>query len=98
VLTAANGELGVALAERFEPDAVVLDIGLPAMDGFEVGKKLSELPATKNALLIAVSGYSLKRFRDLGAYSVFRHYLLKPLSPQMLLYILERTLEDTSHG
>jgi CheY-like chemotaxis protein len=93
VLAASTGELGIALAETFRPDAVIIDIGLPGMDGFEVAKRLHENSATADALLIAVSGFSLKQFRDLSAYSVFRHYLLKPASPQTILTLVDSVLD-----
>jgi two-component system OmpR family response regulator len=96
VLTAANGELGVDLAAEFKPDAVIIDIGLPGIDGFEVGRLLCQQPF--NPLMIAVSGYSLKKFRELEAYSVFRHYLLKPVNPQGLLHIIEKTLDDSERA
>ena len=94
VLTATSGELGIALAAQFQPDAVVIDIGLPGIDGFEVARTLRGQAQTRDAVLIAVSGYSLKQFRDLEAYSAFRHYLLKPLTPSALLDIIEHTVKD----
>jgi CheY-like chemotaxis protein len=93
VLTAESGELGLALAAQFRPDAVIVDIGLPGMDGFEVGRALRAQPETSGSLLIAVSGYSLKQFRSLDAYTVFRHYLLKPVSAAGLLQIIAKTVE-----
>lgn len=93
VLAANTGELGIALAETFRPDAVIIDIGLPGMDGFEVAKHLRESSVTAGALLIAVSGFSLKQFRDLSAYSIFRHYLLKPASPETILTLVEDMFE-----
>lgn len=92
VLTAESGELGVALATQVRPHAIVVDIGLPGVDGFEVARQLRAQPETRQALLIAVSGFSMKQFRDIDAYSVFRHYLLKPVTPTALLYIIEQTL------
>ena len=92
VLSATTGELGLSLAEEFKPEAVIIDIGLPGMDGFDVATRLRAHPATRHALLIAVSGFSLKQFRDIDSYSVFRHYLLKPTSPYTLMYIVEHTL------
>lgn len=94
VLAANTGELGVALAEGFKPHAVVIDIGLPGIDGFEVARRLRANPATAGALLIALSGFSLKQFRDLSAYAAFRHYLLKPASPETILMIIEKTFDQ----
>jgi CheY-like chemotaxis protein len=91
VVAASTGEQGLVLAEAFEPDAVIVDIGLPGMDGFEVARRLREASATADTLLIAVSGFSLKRFRELAAYSMFRHYLLKPTHPETILAIIEGT-------
>ena len=59
------------------------------MDGFDVAQRLRQAKATEQALLIAVSGFSLKQFRELAAYSAFRHYLLKPVSPDTILAIIE---------
>jgi CheY-like chemotaxis protein len=96
VLTADTGEIGLALAARFKPDAVVVDIGLPGIDGFEVAKQLRAQSATSGAVLIAVSGFSLKQFRELEAYSVFRHYLLKPTSPYTVMAIIENTPKNSA--
>lgn len=92
VIVATNGEFGLAVASSFKPDVVLIDIGLPGMDGFDVAHRLRQEKSTEHSLLIAVSGYSLKQFRDLAAYSAFRHYLLKPVSPDTILAIIDSTL------
>lgn len=93
VATARTGEAGVLAAKQFKPDAVIVDIGLPGMDGFEAAHALRKLPEAANALLIAVSGYSLKTFRSVDAYSVFKHYLLKPTNPATIAAIIARALQ-----
>lgn len=98
IVTATTGELGLSLAEEFKPEAVVIDIGLPGMDGFDVATRLRAHPTTRRALLIAVSGFSLKQFRDIDSYSVFRHYLLKPTSAYTLMYIIEHTLDEADRN
>lgn len=98
VVTATSGEQGLSLAERFKPEAVIIDIGLPGLDGFDVAARLRARPESQHALLIAVSGFSLKQFRDIDSYSVFRHYLLKPTSPYTLMYIIEHTLDEADRG
>jgi CheY-like chemotaxis protein len=92
VATARSGEAGVAAAREFKPHAVIVDIGLPGMDGFDVAQALRSMPEGADALLIAVSGYSLKTFRSAEAYSAFRHYLLKPTNPGTIAAILARSL------
>jgi CheY-like chemotaxis protein len=93
IATAADGERGLALAKEFKPQAVIIDIGLPGLDGFEVAQRLRSQPETSDALLLAISGYSLKKFRDVDAYAVFKHYLLKPIDPSVLLGVIERSLQ-----
>jgi CheY-like chemotaxis protein/two-component sensor histidine kinase len=95
VLTAGDGELGLTFAKEFKPQAVIIDIGLPGLDGFEVAQRLRNDPDTAEALLLAISGYSLKRFREIDAYAVFKHYLLKPVDPGVLLGVIERSFQTT---
>jgi CheY-like chemotaxis protein len=68
------------------------------LDGFEVAQRLRHAPETAEALLLAISGYSLKRFREIDAYTVFKHYLLKPVDPGVLLGVIERSLQGTKFG
>jgi two-component system, OmpR family, response regulator len=94
VLTATSGEQALVLADDFQPEAIVIDIGLPGMDGFDLATQLRERPGTNHSLLLALSGFSLKQFRDNDSYSMFRHYLLKPTSPYTIMYIIEHSLDD----
>jgi len=75
-------------AAAFRPDVVLLDIGLPGMDGYEVAQKMRELPGLRDIRLIAVTGYGRSddrlRARDAG----FDHHLTKPVE----YAVLERTL------
>lgn len=54
---AGDGPTALEKAVRFQPDVVILDIGLPGMSGFEVAQRMRELPETREALLIALTGY-----------------------------------------
>ena len=75
-------------AAAFKPDVVLLDIGLPGMDGYEVAQKMRELPGLRNIRLVAVTGYGRSddrlRARDAG----FDDHLTKPVE----FAVLERTL------
>jgi CheY-like chemotaxis protein len=75
-------------AAVFRPDVVLLDIGLPGMDGYEVAQKMRELPGLRDIRLIAVTGYGRsddrRRARDAG----FDDHLTKPVE----FAALERTL------
>ena len=57
VRTAGDGPAALALAESFAPDVVLLDIGLPGVDGLEVARRLRELPATRASFVAALTGY-----------------------------------------
>jgi CheY-like chemotaxis protein len=85
VYTAADA---LQRAHVFRPDVVLLDIGLPGMDGYEVAQKMRELPGLRDIRLIAVTGYGRSddrlRARDAG----FDDHLTKPVE----YALLERTL------
>ena len=68
------------------PDAILIDIGLPGMDGYELAAKLRQQANTKSAVLVAVTGF---RRRDRVAGDVFDHYFNKPLDVDALLAVLE---------
>jgi two-component system, OmpR family, response regulator len=80
VRTMYDGPSALAMCDEFAPEVVILDIGLPGMNGFEVAKAMRLRPATQTALLIALTGYGdesdRKKARDAG----FDHHLVKPVS------------------
>jgi CheY-like chemotaxis protein len=78
--TAHDGPEALAAAAEFEPDAVVLDIGLPEMDGYEVARRLRGNPRFANLLLLAVSGYGRDDDRRRSREAGFDHHLTKPVS------------------
>jgi CheY-like chemotaxis protein len=88
VRVALDGPTALRLAEQEPPDVVLLDIGLPGMDGCEVARRLRERPGGSRPLLIAISGYSLtevvRRCYEVGVDC----YLLKPAEPETLLDLL----------
>jgi PAS domain S-box-containing protein len=81
----ADGSSALASLSDLKPDVVLIDIGLPGMDGYELAAKLMELPNTKDAHRIAVSGFD-RLDADGGA---FEHYLRKPVDLPALLTILD---------
>jgi len=68
---------------------VLLDIGLPLMDGYEVARRLRQLPQTAAARLIALTGYGQKGDRQRGKEAGFDAHLLKPVDPEQLGAILQ---------
>jgi CheY-like chemotaxis protein len=73
------------MADRFAPDVAVLDIGLPVMDGYELGRRLHERPRAAGCRLIALSGYGLERDRAQSKASGFEAHLVKPVDAHRLL-------------
>lgn len=88
VEVAYDGEEALAACARCRPEAVVLDIGLPRLDGYEVARRLRRDPAHQGVLLVAVSGYGKDEDRERGREAGFDHYLVKPADPGVLKAIL----------
>jgi PAS domain S-box-containing protein len=79
VLTVTNGAAAVAHAASTLPDAVLLDIGMPGMDGYEVARRLRELPGADTLQIIAMTGYGTPEDRRRSTESGIDHHLVKPL-------------------
>jgi two-component system CheB/CheR fusion protein len=68
----------------FKPDVVLLDIGLPVLDGYEVAQRLRARPHTQPIHIIALSGYGQQADREKAAQAGFDDYLVKPVEPTIL--------------
>jgi signal transduction histidine kinase/CheY-like chemotaxis protein len=75
-------------AEAMSPRAVLLDIGLPDMDGLELARRLRLLEPTRNALLIALTGYGQSEDRDRSQAAGFDFHLVKPADPSRIAALL----------
>ncbi len=73
-----DGPSALEVATEFHPDVILLDIGLPDMDGYEVARRLRAMPGCANTLLIALSGYAGKDYLDHARQAGFDHHLVKP--------------------
>jgi len=77
VKIARNGQEGIAEAQRCKPHLIILDIGLPDLDGFQVAQQIRALPSpTVKQWIIALSGYSPSWLKS--TTSPFDNYLIKP--------------------
>jgi signal transduction histidine kinase len=88
VAVAYCGLDGVKAAERWQPDVVICDIGLPGLDGYAVAGKLRQNPSTAHALLVAVTGYGQNEDRCRSHEAGFDRHLVKPVDPEVLQAIL----------
>jgi CheY-like chemotaxis protein/anti-sigma regulatory factor (Ser/Thr protein kinase) len=88
VRVASEGMAALKIAEDFRPDVVLLDIGLPGMNGFEVAHRLRTQPASREALLIALTGYGEPESRTRSAQAGFDFHMVKPADVNLLLSML----------
>lgn len=76
---AHDGVQALAIARGAQPDAILLDIGLPGMDGYEVARRLRQTEGLQRVLLIAVTGYGQDRDRARSIDAGFDYHLVKPV-------------------
>src|SRR5581483_629934 len=88
VRTAHDGEEAVARADEFRPDVVLLDIGLPKLNGYEAARRLRDRPWGRRAVLIATTGWGQDQDRHRSRDAGFDHHLVKPVDPADLLRLL----------
>ncbi len=88
VKIASEGMAALKIAEDFRPDVVLLDIGLPGMNGFEVAHRLRIQPESREALLIALTGYGEAESRSRSAEAGFDFHMVKPADVNLLLSML----------
>jgi CheY-like chemotaxis protein len=74
--------------DSFEPDVVLLDIGLPVMDGYEVARRLRTRIPVAQMRIVALSGYGQQADRERAAQAGFDDYLVKPVEPNVLSQFL----------
>jgi PAS domain S-box-containing protein len=89
VCTAADGPSALAKASSFNPNVVLLDIGLPQMDGYEVARLLRQQPGSNIEMLVALTGYGGQEDRRRSKEAGFDRHLVKPLDPSDLEKLLD---------
>jgi CheY-like chemotaxis protein len=94
VMTAYDGEEAVKAAAEFQPDLVLLDIGMPKVTGYEACRRIRLAPWGKNMLLVALTGWGQERDRRTAEEAGFDYHLLKPASPAELLKLLATLEKD----
>jgi PAS domain S-box-containing protein len=84
VMVAHDGVEGLAAARSFEPDLVLLDIGLPGMSGHEVAREIRRSPALRHVVLIALTGWGAQSDLQQSQEAGFDQHLTKPVSLESL--------------
>jgi PAS domain S-box-containing protein len=86
--TAYDGEGALRCAAAFRPDVILLDIGMPGMDGYETCRRLRAGPSGQDALVVALTGWGSEEDRRRTAEAGFDDHLTKPADPQLLEHVL----------
>jgi hypothetical protein len=92
VRVAHDGPSALQEAAAFSPEVVLLDIGLPGMDGYEVVRRLRELPQTHGALIVALTGFGQDSDRRRAIAAGFDDHLVKPVDLDTVTAVLRRRL------
>ena len=83
-----DGPSALSLAPQFRPQIVLLDIGLPGMDGYEVARRLRAQSAGQEAILVALTGYGREEDYRSSLQAGFNHHLTKPIQVEALQAML----------
>ena len=92
VLEACDGQEALGVIERAQPDLLLLDIGMPVLDGFAVVRRIRESPRIARLPIVAVTAYAMQGDRERILDSGFDGYLSKPINPSSLTEELNRLL------
>ncbi|HEV3263145.1 MAG TPA: response regulator [Gemmataceae bacterium] len=90
VCLAHDGQSAVVAARTYRPEVILLDIGLPGMDGYEVARQLYEQGNMDDVMLVAMTGYGQAEDRRRSQDAGFNHHLVKPVDPIALEELLAR--------
>jgi signal transduction histidine kinase len=88
IRTAYDGLEAVGVADEFRPDVVLLDIGLPKMNGYEVAHRIRQQPWGRMTVLIALTGWGQETDQQRSTEMGFDHHLVKPVDPPDLVHLL----------
>jgi CheY-like chemotaxis protein/nitrogen-specific signal transduction histidine kinase len=98
VRTAADGLEALEVAEVFRPKVVLLDIGMPGIDGYETARRLRARPWAKSALLCAQTGWGQEDDKRKARSAGFDRHLVKPIDPEELNRILAEVCDEGRSG
>ncbi|HEU4931860.1 MAG TPA: ATP-binding protein [Pyrinomonadaceae bacterium] len=90
ISVAYDGEQALTIANEIKPDVVLLDIGLPKMNGYEVARQIRNEPWGSNPILVAITGWGQTEDKDLSRESGFDHHLVKPVDHDHLLKLIQK--------
>lgn len=86
-----DGEQALRAAEEFRPDVVLLDLGLPIVDGYEVALGIRAEPWGKDILICAITAWGRPSQHEISRAAGIDHHLLKPVDPQLLVTLIRES-------
>jgi two-component system CheB/CheR fusion protein len=90
VSAAYDGEEALSMAIELKPDVVLLDIGLPKLNGYDVARQIRLEPWGSTATLVAITGWGQAEDKDLSREAGFDHHLVKPVDPDILMELIQK--------
>src|SRR5687768_8696437 len=91
-----DGAEAISVADEFRPHCVLLDLGLPQMDGYEVARRLRKRPYGSDMVLVAVTGWAGQEIRTKAAEAGFDYHLVKPVNWEELEKIVQSVRQPAS--
>ena len=92
VIEAETGEQGVALAIKERPDLIIMDIGLPGIDGLEATKRIRESEEAGDVPVVALTSYAMIGDRERAMNAGCSDYIEKPIKPATIMAKIEKYL------
>lgn len=92
VLTAENGEAGIVVAQKQQPDVILMDIVMPGLNGFQATRQLSKLAETAHIPVIIVTTKDQQTDRVWGMRQGAKDYLAKPIDPDVLMAAIKHAM------
>jgi CheY-like chemotaxis protein len=96
VRTAHNGVAAVETAAAFQPDVILLDIGMPKLNGFDACRRIRALPGGKGAVIVALTGWGQEEDKRRSREAGFDRHFVKPVEPADLEQLLAELAPETA--
>jgi two-component system, cell cycle response regulator DivK len=98
VIEAHNGEEALRLLQEAKPDILLLDLGMPILDGYGTVRQIRQNPCFAALPVLAVTAYAMQGDKERILSSGFDGYLSKPINPTLLFQELDRLLPETARS
>jgi len=90
---ALDGAKGLKLVEKFSPEVILCDLGLPGVDGYEVAARIRKRPLSRTPAMIALTGYGSAKDHKSALAAGFDLHVVKPADPEVLLRLIDSAMK-----